>query len=116
MLDINEHLKPDDKLKTKEWINKFKNDSLEPVVFERLNSMRVSQSKYLLTSFIDFTMYKQSVSSLLTYCQLCLQNVQGLMETMYSQTLSLQKDQRRLRIYKAFLQESAQEVLSFYQS
>ena len=48
----------------KELVRKFNNNWLEPVLFERLDSIRLSHSKYLVTSFIDFL----CIDSLLLIC------------------------------------------------
>ena len=42
LLGINKHLKPKNTNVTKELINNFQNNSLEPVLFERLDSIRIS--------------------------------------------------------------------------
>ena len=57
-LDVSEQLKPENSEVSKELINKFQNNSLEPMLFERLDSIRLCQSKYLASSFIDFVTFK----------------------------------------------------------
>ena len=51
--NINDHLRPKSTVLTKELVRKLNNNSLEPVFFERLDSIWLSHSKYLVTSFID---------------------------------------------------------------
>ena len=87
-LDINDHLKFKNTVITKELINNFQNNLLEPVLFERIELIRLSRSQYLVTSFVDFAVYKGSFAGLLTYYQLLLQNAQDLMETIYPHILT----------------------------
>ena len=49
--------KPQNTVITKALIRKLNNKSLEPLLFERLHSIKLSISKYLVTSFVDFSIY-----------------------------------------------------------
>ena len=42
-------------------INRFQNNSLGPVIFERLVSIKLSKSKYTVTGFGDFSVCRQSI-------------------------------------------------------
>ena len=50
---------------TKEIINRFQSNVLDPVLFERLDLIKLSRSKYFVTNFVDFSVYRQSFASLL---------------------------------------------------
>ena len=55
----------------KELIKNFKNNSLEPVLLQRTDSTRLSRAKYLVTHFIDFSVYKRSFARcklIVIYC------------------------------------------------
>ena len=85
-------------------------------MFERLDSISLSQSKYLVTSFVDFLIYRQSFASLLTCCWLLLQNVQDLMDNAYLRMINMERDQKHSRTYKSFLFEAIQDISSIYKS
>ena len=82
-------MRPEKFVIMKELVTNFNKNLLEPVLFERLDSIRISCSKYLVTSIIDFSVYRQSFASLLNYPQLLLQNVQDLMSYAYSKMINL---------------------------
>ena len=69
---VSDHLRPENTVITKELVRKLKINSLEPVLFERLDFIKLSCLKYLVTSFIDFSVCRKSFTSLLVYCQLLL--------------------------------------------
>ena len=48
----NNHLRPENTVSTKELVRKSNNESLELILFERLDSIGLSCLKYLVTSFI----------------------------------------------------------------
>ena len=62
---MNDHLKSGNIVSTRELVTKLKSISLELVLFERLDSIRLSHLKYLDISFIDFCLYRQLFTSLL---------------------------------------------------
>ena len=91
---VNDHLNPENTLITSELVRKLKNISLESVLFERLDSIRVLHLKNLVNivilkyliifSNILFSLiYIQSVTSLLVYCHLLLQNIEALTNHAY---------------------------------
>ena len=74
-ININDHLRSENTEHMQEVVRKCNNNNLlELLLFERLYSIRLSNSKYLVTSSIDFSICRQSFASLLTYCHLLLQN------------------------------------------
>ena len=93
LLDISGYLRPKNTVGMKNLITNFQNNSLEPVTFERLDSIRLSWSKYLMTSFVDMTVYMQSSASLIAYCHLLLPNVWYLMENTYPKMINMKRDQ-----------------------
>ena len=64
LLEISNHLWPKNIIVTKKLVRNFQKNSLEPILFERLNSIRLSQPKHLVTSFVGFSAYRQSFVSL----------------------------------------------------
>ena len=66
LININDHLKAENTGITKDLVRKF-NNMLEPLLLERIDSIRLSTSKYLVTSFVDFSIYRQSFASFLVY-------------------------------------------------
>ena len=64
-------------------MSRFQNNSLEPVVFKRLDSIKLSISACSVTRFVAFSVYQHAFASLLIYCRLLLQNVQHITDTTY---------------------------------
>ena len=60
---MSNQLRPENTMIMKELVRKFDNNSLEPLLFERLDSIRLSYSKYLVTAFIEFFIYRQVFAS-----------------------------------------------------
>ena len=54
LLNLNDHLRPENRVITKESVRKFIKNSLELVPFKRLDSIRLSRSKWLVTNFLVF--------------------------------------------------------------
>ena len=77
---------------TKESINQFQNNSLERVLFEKLDTIRLSQSKYLIMSFLDFSVHEQPFLSALMYRRLLLENAQKLIHMTYPNILLMKED------------------------
>ena len=67
MAMINDHLKSENTVLTRELVRKVKNNSLQPVLFKRLDSIRLSCLKYFNTLFTDFFIYRHSFTSLLLF-------------------------------------------------
>ena len=103
MTTINYHLIPGNTITTKEFVRKLNNNSLELVLFERLDFITLAQSKDLLTCFVDFFTYIQSFASLLVYCHLWLQHKEDLTTNAYYKMINLERDQKHLKTYKLFL-------------
>ena len=57
--------------------------------------------KYMVASFVDFSICRQSFSTLLTYCQLLLQNVQELLDNAYPRMINMERDQKYLKTYNS---------------
>ena len=51
---INHYLRPENIVSTKELVRKLNNNLLEPVLVEKVGSIRLSHLKYLVTSVINF--------------------------------------------------------------
>ena len=64
--DLNSHLNPESIIITKDYIEKYSNKTPKPVFFQHEQDIILSQSKYTVTSFIDFGPYK-NISNLLTH-------------------------------------------------
>ena len=86
---------------------------LEPVLFERLDSIRLWWSSCLVTSFAEFSGYMQPFASLLTCCHLLLQDVQDLMKNIYPKMINLERDRGQLKRYRVLLHETAQDCEVF---
>ena len=83
IVDTNENVRPENTVKTKDIRSKFQNYSLEPVLFERLKFIMLLILQYSATSFVEFSVYRQSFAGILIYCRLLLQNLQHLTLTEY---------------------------------
>ena len=55
--NLNSHLNPENMIITKDYIEKYSNKPPKPVFFQCEQDIILSQSKYTLTSFIDFGPY-----------------------------------------------------------
>ena len=69
-----------------------------------------------MTSFIYFSVYRQSFTNLLTYNQLLLKMYQVLMENSCPEMINMERNHKHLKTYKSFLFEVIQEVSSIYHS
>ena len=87
LLVKNHRLKSADTVIASELFNNFQNNSLEPVLFLWLNTIRLSRPKYLVTSLIDFEGYNKSFASIKSLLDMA-KNAQGLMETIVTEWIS----------------------------
>ena len=92
------------------------NNSFALVVFERLDSITLSKSKYLVTIFIDFSVYGQTCAIFLFYCHSLLHNTEDLTNNAYPKMMNLERDQNCLKTYTSFFFETGQECYSIYHS
>ena len=65
--NLNSHLNPEKAIITKDYIKNYSNKTPKPVFFQCEQDIILSQSKYTITSFIDFIPYKNISSNLLIY-------------------------------------------------
>ena len=65
--NLNSHLNPENTIITKDYIKRYSNKTPKPVFFQCEQDIILSQTKYTVTSFIDFGPYKNIFSNLLTY-------------------------------------------------
>ena len=90
-------------------VRELNNNLLEPILFKRLDFIRLSSSKYLVTSFIDFL----SFASLLVYCHLLLQDIEDLTNYAYPKMINLETDLKCPMTFTSFLFDAGQEVIAF---
>ena len=64
VINVNSHLNPENTIIMKDYIEKYSNKTLKPVFFQCEQDIILSQSKYTITSFIDFGPYKNIFSNL----------------------------------------------------
>ena len=81
----------------------LKNNSLEPVLIKRLDLIRFEDLKYLVTSFIDFSVYRQSFTSLLVYYHFLLQNIDYITNNVHPKMINLQRGQKCFKTYNQFV-------------
>ena len=65
--DLNAHLNLENSVITEDFIQWFSNKMPQPLFFERLHDVTLSRSQYRVTSFIDFSPYKNIFPSLIEY-------------------------------------------------
>ena len=65
--NFNSHLNPENTVINKDYTEKYSNKTPRPIFFQGEQDILLSQSKYTITSFIDFRPYKNIFSNLLTY-------------------------------------------------
>ena len=80
-----------------------------------IDCLGLSHSKYLVTSFIDFSICSQLFTSLPVYCHLSLQNIEDLTNNVYPKNDKL-RDQKHFKTYASYLFEVGQEVHRIYHS
>ena len=83
IIDLNKHIQTENTSINKEGIGWFQKNSLELVLFEKVSSIKISHSKYLVTSVTDFSVHKQSFMSLSKCCWLLSKIVKKLIDTSY---------------------------------
>ena len=116
MHDLNSHLNPENIIITKDYIEKYSNKTPKPVFFQHEEDIILSQSKYMITSFIDFGLYKNIFSNLLTYAVILQQDLNKYVSVKaynpYKGTSSTPEERRRTSFHTILLECSAEIEMS----
>ena len=98
---------------TKDYIEKYSNKTPKPVFFQCGQDIILSQSKYTVTSFIDFGPYENFFSNLLTYAGNLLQELDKYASmkayTPHEDTL-ITAEEKRITSFHAILIECSAEL------